>query len=92
MEQSSAAESAERAKEVEMALKPLIESFAKHDLASHKDKDVRLLVAVCATQLFRIMAPEPPFEGVCLLVNVLLTFMQFSSSIFLGTVWRSLSQ
>ncbi|XP_031392968.1 sister chromatid cohesion protein PDS5 homolog A-A isoform X4 [Punica granatum] len=62
VEQPSAVESAERSKEVETALKPLIESFTKNDLALHKDKDVRLLVTICATELFRIMAPEPPFE------------------------------
>lgn len=64
-------ESAERSKDVETALQPLTESFAKHDLVSHKDKDVRLLVAICATELFRILAPEPPFEDGYLLVNVL---------------------
>ncbi|XP_054798442.1 sister chromatid cohesion protein PDS5 homolog B isoform X2 [Prosopis cineraria] len=32
------------------------------DLLQHADKDVRLLVAICVTEIFRIRAPEPPFE------------------------------
>ncbi|KAK4748065.1 hypothetical protein SAY87_014651 [Trapa incisa] len=76
VEQTSVAESAERSKEVETALKPLTESFIQHGLASHKDSDVRLLVTICAIEVFRIMAPEPPFEG----SNLLAIFKLFISS------------
>lgn len=46
----------------EAALKPLREAFIEHSLAQHKDKDVRLLVAICASDFFRVLAPDPPFE------------------------------
>ncbi|XP_008219648.1 PREDICTED: sister chromatid cohesion protein PDS5 homolog A isoform X1 [Prunus mume] len=41
-------------------LKPLTEAIV-HGLLQHRDKDVRLLVAICVTEMFRVMAPEPPF-------------------------------
>ncbi|XP_030527999.1 sister chromatid cohesion protein PDS5 homolog B isoform X3 [Rhodamnia argentea] len=65
IEQSSVLEAArqvEAAKKVQDALKPLRETIVKHSLARHKDRDVRLLVSICASEIFRVMAPEPPFE------------------------------
>lgn len=44
------------------ALKPLIDAVVCGGLLQHEDKDVKLLVAICVTELFRIKAPEPPFE------------------------------
>ena len=49
-------------KKREDALKPLIDAVVCGGLHQHGDKDVKLLVALCVTELFRIKAPEPPFE------------------------------
>lgn len=46
-------------------LGPLTRSLVKNNLLHHKDKDVRLLVAVCFTETLRVLAPEapdPPFN------------------------------
>ncbi|KAM3352869.1 hypothetical protein ACQJBY_024208 [Aegilops geniculata] len=43
------------------ALRPLSKSLVQNTLLSHKDKDVRLLVAVCFIEVMRILAPDPPF-------------------------------
>ena len=42
------------------ALKPLIDAVIYGGLLCHEDKDVKLLVAICVTELLRVMAPEPP--------------------------------
>ncbi|XP_050886005.1 sister chromatid cohesion protein PDS5 homolog B isoform X2 [Lathyrus oleraceus] len=44
------------------ALKPLIDAVVYGGLLCHEDKDVKLLVAICVTELLRVMAPDPPFE------------------------------
>ncbi|KAJ8762889.1 hypothetical protein K2173_023018 [Erythroxylum novogranatense] len=49
-------------KKVEAALKSLRKSIVKHALFRHSDKDVKLLVSICVTDFFRILAPKPPFE------------------------------
>ncbi|GMH17169.1 hypothetical protein Nepgr_019010 [Nepenthes gracilis] len=41
------------------AIWPLIESLVKHGLLKHKDKDVRLLVAICFSEILRVLAPDP---------------------------------
>ncbi|GMN51774.1 hypothetical protein TIFTF001_020914 [Ficus carica] len=64
LEQPSSAEvtnKAEASKKIEAAIKPLKKRII-NGLLQHKDKDVRLLVAICVTEIFRILAPEPPFE------------------------------
>uniref|UniRef100_A0ACD5VVH9 Uncharacterized protein n=1 Tax=Avena sativa TaxID=4498 RepID=A0ACD5VVH9_AVESA len=43
------------------ALRPLSKSLVQTTLLSSKDKDVRLLVAVCFIEVMRILAPDPPF-------------------------------
>lgn len=43
-------------------LKPLKESIIKHGLLKNRDNDVSLLVTVCISEIFRILAPKPPFE------------------------------
>ncbi|KAE8694757.1 esterase-like [Hibiscus syriacus] len=43
------------------ATEPLRNSIVKHGLFNHTDKDVRLLVASCVGEFFRILAPQPPF-------------------------------
>ncbi|MED6112773.1 hypothetical protein PIB30_064706 [Stylosanthes scabra] len=55
------AKEAQAAQKREAALKPLVDALCR-GLLRHPDKDVRLLVAICVTELFRVKAPEPPFE------------------------------
>lgn len=52
----------EAAKNIEDATKPLRKSIIKNGLHKHGDKEVRLLVSICVSEVFRILAPEPPFE------------------------------
>ncbi|KAM7256072.1 hypothetical protein ACFE04_011813 [Oxalis oulophora] len=48
-------------RDAELSIKPLRQSIVK--LLSHADKDVRILVAICVTEVFRILATDkPPFE------------------------------
>ncbi|XP_068663367.1 sister chromatid cohesion protein PDS5 homolog B isoform X2 [Aristolochia californica] len=44
------------------ALKPLNDSLVQQNLLQHKDKDVRLLLAVCFTEIMRVLAPNPPYS------------------------------
>ncbi|XP_057490544.1 sister chromatid cohesion protein PDS5 homolog B-like isoform X5 [Actinidia eriantha] len=44
------------------AIKPLSDSLVKHNLLQHKDKDVRLLVAICFCEVIRVLAPNPDFS------------------------------
>ncbi|KAG2593232.1 hypothetical protein PVAP13_5NG110322 [Panicum virgatum] len=44
------------------ALHALSKSLAQTTLLNHKDKDVKLLVAVCFIEVMRILAPDPPFS------------------------------
>ncbi|WCJ44636.1 hypothetical protein M5689_025294 [Euphorbia peplus] len=65
IEQSSlheASKKAESVKRLEVAIRPLTKSLIKHGLFRHSDKDVRLMVAICVSEIFRVLAPEPPFE------------------------------
>ncbi|KAG9444024.1 hypothetical protein H6P81_015364 [Aristolochia fimbriata] len=52
----------EKSLTLEDALKPLNDSLVRHILLQHKDKDVRLFLAVCFTEIMRILAPNPPFS------------------------------
>ncbi|KAA3465267.1 sister chromatid cohesion protein PDS5-like protein A isoform X1 [Gossypium australe] len=64
IEQPSVVEVAAKAqvlRKLEAATKPLRNSIVKHGLPNHTDKDVRLLVAICVSEFFRILAPQPPF-------------------------------
>ncbi|KAK7321020.1 hypothetical protein VNO77_31092 [Canavalia gladiata] len=60
--QPQTAKEVQATKKRETALKPLAKALVCRSLLQHTDKDVRFLVAVCATELFRVKAPEPPFE------------------------------
>ncbi|GMJ02433.1 hypothetical protein like AT1G77600 [Hibiscus trionum] len=64
IEQPLADEAAAKAQvlgKLKAATKPLRNSIDKHGLSNHTDKDVRLLVAICVSEFFRILAPQPPF-------------------------------
>ncbi|KAK9993628.1 hypothetical protein SO802_023331 [Lithocarpus litseifolius] len=58
---SEAARKLEAIKNLEVSTKPLRIAIV-HGLLQHKDKEVRLLVAICISEIFRVMAPEPPFK------------------------------
>ncbi|KAL4183551.1 hypothetical protein AMTRI_Chr11g98840 [Amborella trichopoda] len=47
-----------QAPSLQSVLEPISDSLVRHNLFQHKDKDVRLLVAVCFSEIFRILAPE----------------------------------
>lgn len=88
LEQPSSAEvtnKAEAAKKIEAAIKPLKKRII-NGLLQHKDKDVRLLVAICVTEIFRILAPEPPFEDNYLRVKNFITFLMFRPQIIFSCV------
>ncbi|XP_043809611.1 sister chromatid cohesion protein PDS5 homolog A isoform X1 [Manihot esculenta] len=59
---SLASKKMEVMKKLENAIQPLSKSIIKRGLLRHSDKDVKLLVAICVSEIFRILAPEPPFE------------------------------
>ncbi|CAO2182211.1 unnamed protein product [Urochloa humidicola] len=44
------------------ALNALSKSLVQTTLLNHKDKDVKLLVAVCFIEVMRVLAPDPPFS------------------------------
>lgn len=58
-------------------VKPLNDSLVKHSLLRHKDKDVKLLVAMCFCEIIRILAPNPDFS------DELLRVIIFNNSYFL---------
>ncbi|XP_050364929.1 sister chromatid cohesion protein PDS5 homolog B-like [Argentina anserina] len=61
IEQPSGSNKKDATRKLEAAIEPLKETIVK-GLLRHRDKDVRLLVAICATEIMRLMSPEPPFE------------------------------
>lgn len=46
---------------IEPAIKPISTYIFEHALLQHKDRDIKLLVAIILTEIIRILAPEPPF-------------------------------
>ncbi|XP_019460582.1 PREDICTED: sister chromatid cohesion protein PDS5 homolog A isoform X3 [Lupinus angustifolius] len=58
------AKEVQAAKKRDADLKPLANALVEliHGLHRQEDKDVKLLIAISVTELFRVMAPEPPFE------------------------------
>lgn len=43
-------------------MKGCSEALVTHVLLRHKDKDVRLLVAICISEIMRIVAPDAPYN------------------------------
>lgn len=68
--QPRTAKEVQAAKKQEDALKPLADALVRGGLLRHVDKEVKLLVAICVAELFRVKAPEPPFEDKHLRVHV----------------------
>lgn len=56
------------------SLTPLINPFAhslvNHTLLRHKDRDIKLLVATCFSEIIRILAPNPDFTDQVFRVNI----------------------
>lgn len=52
----------EQSLELEYALLPLNNVLVQNSFLLHKDKEVRLLLAVCFCEIIRILAPKPPFS------------------------------
>ncbi|XP_042393819.1 sister chromatid cohesion protein PDS5 homolog A-A-like isoform X1 [Zingiber officinale] len=46
---------------LQISLGPLTNSLSHINLLQHKDKEVKLLVAVCLSEIMRILAPNAPF-------------------------------
>ncbi|AAF07790.1 hypothetical protein; 73483-63403 [Arabidopsis thaliana] len=62
IDQPSATNKEKGLKLIEAELRPLKKSIIKHALLKNRDNDVSLLVTVCVSELFRILAPHLPFE------------------------------
>ena len=60
----------EDARKIEAAIDPLKKCIIR-GLLQHRDKDVKLLVAICVSETFRILAPDLPFEDEYLRVKTL---------------------
>ncbi|XP_023523391.1 sister chromatid cohesion protein PDS5 homolog A-like isoform X2 [Cucurbita pepo subsp. pepo] len=67
----------ESAKKLESSIKPLMKSIV-NGLLRNRDKDVRLLLAICVSEMFRVTAPEPPFEDKYLRDVFILLLSSFS--------------
>ncbi|TYK31652.1 sister chromatid cohesion protein PDS5-like protein A isoform X1 [Cucumis melo var. makuwa] len=74
---SDARAKSEPAKKLDSCTKPLRNSII-NGLLRNKDKDVRLLLAICVSEMFRVMAPEPPFEDEYLRDIFILVLSSFS--------------
>lgn len=61
-EASSALSTLEQSLELEYTLLPLNNVLVQNSFLLHKDKEVRLLLAVCFCEIIRILAPKPPFS------------------------------
>jgi sister-chromatid-cohesion protein PDS5 len=49
-----------------LAMKACLDALVDPALLRHKDKDVRLLVALCISEIMRIVAPDAPYSDDCL--------------------------
>ena len=84
--QPRTAKEVQAAKKREASLKPLADALCR-GLLQHADKDVRFLVAICVTELFRVKAPEPPFEDKYLRVPIRHKIIEIcAASFFCGAV------
>ncbi|KAF3792702.1 Sister chromatid cohesion PDS5-like protein A [Nymphaea thermarum] len=73
---------------LQSALEPIYDSIVRHNYLRHKDKDVKLLVAACFSEIIRILAPDPPFSDALLKVYALLykiLLYQDIFKLFIGT-------
>ncbi|XP_022976675.1 sister chromatid cohesion protein PDS5 homolog A-like isoform X2 [Cucurbita maxima] len=67
----------EAPKKMESSINPLMKSII-NGLLRNRDKDVRLLLAICVSEIFRVLAPEPPFEDKYLRDVFILLLSSFS--------------
>lgn len=55
------------------SLVPIAQDLAHHQLLHHKDRGVEAWVAVCLTDVFRLLAPEAPYKSAQLKVGLIYT-------------------
>ncbi|GAB6027135.1 hypothetical protein CHUAL_013897 [Chamberlinius hualienensis] len=55
---------------------PLAKHLAKESFIEHSNKDVRLLIACCVADVFRVYAPEAPYKEPAQLKNIFLFFIK----------------
>lgn len=67
---------------LESALRPLKVALVQSNLLKHKDKDVRLLVAACISEVMRIVAPDAPYDDETLKVYFILNRCTLSVLMF----------
>lgn len=44
------------------SIQPFLDAVVKPEILNHQDKDVKLLVASCVSEITRITAPEAPYS------------------------------
>ena len=57
------------------SIQPFLDAVIKPEILKHQDKDVKLLVASCVSEITRITAPEAPYSDDIMRVG----FPEFSS-------------
>ncbi|XP_023643045.1 sister chromatid cohesion protein PDS5 homolog A isoform X3 [Capsella rubella] len=61
------------------SIQPFLDAVIKPDILNHQDKDVKLLVASCISEITRITAPEAPYSD-----NIMKDIFQLIVSAFTG--------
>lgn len=72
---------------LQSAMEPLKTALGKSNLLKHKDKDVRLLVAACISEVMRIVAPDAPYDDDTLKVYYCLNHRPIFHPKFLFEIW-----
>ena len=57
------------------SIQPFLDAVIKPEILKHQDKDVKLLVASCFSEITRITAPEAPYHDDTMRVGVVLNFL-----------------
>lgn len=60
------------------SIQPFLDAVIKPEILNHQDKDVKLLVASCVSEITRITAPEAPYSDNIMKVIVLRCFRNHS--------------
>ncbi|KAL3643201.1 hypothetical protein CASFOL_014016 [Castilleja foliolosa] len=58
----SAFPQSKQSKSLKLPVKPMIDSLITHGLFDHKDRDSRVLVGTCLSEIIRVLAPDPEFS------------------------------
>ncbi|XP_078435141.1 ARM repeat superfamily protein [Wolffia australiana] len=75
---------------LQRAIALLSDSLVQKKLLQHKDKDVRILLAVCFCEIIRILAPSPPFKdqilkGIFKLIIDMFSELSDVENVYFGT-------